>query len=230
MGLSFLRSSKKKDLSPEAKKLLDAYMAGAKKEIGFVEKNDAYWKAEKYASDFFKSGKADTLTSKDVKLMEKQVAKELRQYGLKERLNYASNTKAKGDRAFVDLGLKAAGFSVLGAASVALDPELGGPVLLAGYAALAVETAVRCASWPKDDAQAKKIEDYTELKHAQLALKQLKREIGFKESYDRDVKRAEKIDAYKDEVKKLFAAGYGQPSGGLVQAPVMAAKLKNQGR
>ncbi|MBR1777802.1 MAG: hypothetical protein IJ752_04365 [Alphaproteobacteria bacterium] len=230
MGLELLFSSKEKTLSPETKKLLDGYMAGAKKEIGFVDKNEAYWKAEKYASDFFKSGKADSLTTEDVKLMEKQVAKEIRGYGFKERLNYASNTKAKEETAFEMIGLKAAGLTVLGLGGAALDPDLGTPVVLAGYAALAVETVVRCASLPKDDAQAKKIEDYTDLKHAQLALKQLKREIGFKESYDRDVKRAEKIDAYKEDVKKLFAAGYGQPSGGLVQAPIAAAKLRNQGR
>ena len=230
MSLGLLFSSKEKKLTSEAKKLLEGYMAGAKKEIGFVSKDDAYWKATRYAADFYKSGKADTLTTDDVKLMEKQLGKEMKQYGFKERLNYASNTKAKEDTAFISIGLKAAGISLAGVVGITVDPELGVPVTMLGYAAVATEAAIRCASWPRDKAEAKKIEDYTDLKHAQLALKQLKRELGFKEAEERAVKRAEKIDAYKDEVKKLFAAGYGQPSGGLVQNPALAAKLKNQGR
>ena len=83
MGLNFLRSSKKHELIPEARKLLEDYMAGAVKEIGFVKKEKAEVKANDYAEDFHKSGKDVGLSKADIKAMEKQVAKELKNYSNK---------------------------------------------------------------------------------------------------------------------------------------------------
>ena len=80
MSLNFLFSLKKQSLSPESKKLLDAYTADAVKEIGNVKKIDAEIKASQYASDFYKAGKAESLTSADVKIAEKLNAKEMKQY------------------------------------------------------------------------------------------------------------------------------------------------------
>ena len=64
---------------------------------------------------------------------------------------------------------------------------------------------------PNEEKQA---QDYANVKHAQLALKLLKKEV------EAPIKAAEKAKR-KEEINKLFAAGYGQPSGGLVQAAML---------
>lgn len=225
MSLNFLFSSKKQSLSPESKKLLDAYTAGAVKEIGNVKKIDAEIKASQYASDFYKSGKAESLTSADVKIAEKQIAKEMKQYGMKERLNYATDARPSK---LESLLLKCAVLSVGGLASAATGNETGMATVTAGFALLAAQTAVRLAAFPKTDEQERKIDEYADLKHAQLALKQLKRELKIKEGLERDRRIDEKIDSYKKQVGQLFAAGYGQPSGGLIQA--VNLKKQKEGR
>ena len=219
MGLNFLRSSEKKTLSPEAKKLLEGYMAGAKKEIGFVSKENAEIKATEYARDFYESGKAEGLSKSDVKKMEKQVAKELRQYGIKERVNYATNLRAAAEHPLQSV-LKEAGIGVVAvtaitAASVSGQHDMALGLFGVGAAVATARATAYFIGAPTNEDQKRKIDEYTDLKHAQLALKQLKREFSATE-------RAE----FKKEVAQLFAAGYGQPSGGLIQA----AKLKNQGR
>ena len=217
MALNFLRSSQKSTLSPEAKELLNSYMAGAKKEIGFVSKSKAEEKSVLYAMDFYHSGKAEGLTKSDVKIMEKQVNKELKQYGVQEHINYAATLRAKEENPLPAL-LKDAGIGLLAAstaASAAADGQYGIALGVVGVGVIAAATkaAIVYAGLPNTEEQSKKVDEYTELKHAQLALKQLKREF----------KAAERAE-YKKEVSQLFAAGYGQPSGGFVQA----AMLKRQ--
>lgn len=221
MSLNFFFSSKKQSLTPETKKLLDDYTAGAVKEIGNVKKFDAEIKASEYAAGFYKSGKAEGLTAADVKIAEKQVAKEMKGYGVKERLNYAFD--GRPTTGFESLLLKYAVLSVGGLAAAATGNETGLATVAAGYAVLTAQTALKLSTFPKTDEQERKIDEYADLKHAQLALKQLRRELNFQESLERDRKIADKIDSYKKQVGQLFAAGYGQPSGGLIQA----ANLKN---
>lgn len=55
----------------------------------------------------------------------------------------------------------------------------------------------------------KKIAGYADAKHALLALKILKKEI------EAPAKATEKAK-YKEDVAKLFVAGYGQPGGGVL--------------
>jgi len=223
MGLNFLRSSKEHKLSPESKKLLEGYMAGAVKEIGFVRKGRAETKAEKYAADFYEAGKAEGLTKADVKAMEKQVAKDLKQYGLKERFNYATNVRAAEEDMFKATLGSIGACTLMGAAaavaSVGGQPEVGVGILGATAAIALAKSAAFVVGASNNEEEKRKIEEYTELKHAQLALKQLKHKFTAAE-------RAQD----REEVAKLFAAGYGQPSGGLIQNPVQMAKLKNQGR
>jgi len=85
MGVSLQRSSTEHQLKPEAKALLESYMAGAIKEIGYDFKGSARRKAGKYATDFYRSDEAKALTKEDVKAMEKQMSVELKQYGWKEK-------------------------------------------------------------------------------------------------------------------------------------------------
>lgn len=223
MGLNFLRFSKEKEMKPETKALLESYMAGAVKEIGFAKKSRAEEMATDYAKDFYEAGKAESITKADIKAMEKQVSKELKQYGLKERLNYSINGKAISENPFSTLlqGAGVAALVVVGSGTAAIDGQhaLAAGLIGVGVAVAVAKSAAFYAGEPKNETEARKIEEYTNLKHAQLALKQLKREFTAKE-------RAE----YSEKLGQFLAAGYGQPSGGLIQAPIYAIKQKNQGR
>lgn len=223
MGLNFLRSSKKSSLSPEAKALLESYMAGAKKEIGFVSKDKAETKAGAYAEDFYKTAKAEGLKKSDIKAMEKQMAKELKQYGLKERVNYAANLRAAEENPMPvflkDAGIGMAAVAAMAAASASGQHGVSAGIFGAGMAVIAAKTVVCYAGASTNDAEKRKVEEFTELKHAQLALKQLRHKFTAAE-------RA----ANREEAAKLFAAGYGQPSGCLIQPPIYAIRQKNQSR
>lgn len=182
MGLNFLRSSKKHELIPEARKLLEDYMAGAVKEIGFVKKEKAEVKANDYAEDFHKSGKDVGLSKADIKAMEKQVAKELRQYGLKERVNYAANLRAAEENpmkvALKDVGIGMAAVAAMAAASASGQHGVAAGIFGAGMAVIAAKAAVCYAGASTNAEEKRKIEEYAELKHAQLALRQLRYKIG----------------------------------------------------
>ena len=226
MGLNFLRSSKKHELIPEAKKLLMDYMAGAVKEIGFVKKGKAEEKANDYAEDFHKSGKDVGLTKADIKAMEKQVAKELKKYGLKERFNYATNIRAAEENMFkATLGSLGA-CTLMGAAAVVVSlggqPEVGVGVLGATAAIAVAKSAAFVVGASNNEEEKRKIEEYTELKHAQLALKQLKQKIG---------------KGNGPASMEIVRVPLVSPRGGYIYGhtyepkdPVLAAKLKNQGR
>jgi hypothetical protein len=224
MGLNYLRSWEKHEQKPEGV-LLD-YMLGAAGSIGFVYKSDARKKAAEYAKDFYHSDEAKVLTKRDVETMEKQVAKDLKEFGWKQRLNYHLNGKAAeemdgmGDKSLMKsmrgIAAVAAATVVAGVMSMH-NPQVQNPALITGVGLMLLKGAVLVKGTIDDDPV--KTAQYTTLKHAQLALKQLRREFS----------KAERTQD-REEAAKLFAAGYGQPSGGLIQNPIQAAKLKNQGR
>ena len=189
MGLKLQRSTEEHKLSPKAEKLLISYMAGAVKEIGFVSKGKADTLADWFAEDFYYSGKAKGLTTNDVQAMEKRVDKSLKKYGFKERLNYLTNVRAMEENPTVFV-LKggAAGMLAMGAFSEALvnnHHAAALSVLGIAVAASLGKTAMNQALSGKTDEENRKIDEYTNMKHAQLALKQLKRKMEYPE--DRSV-------------------------------------------
>ena len=206
MGLKLLRSTKEHKLSPKAEKLLISYMDGAIKEIGFVSKGKANSSAEWFAEDFYYSGKAKGLSTDDVTAMEKRVDKSLKKYGFKERLNYLTNVRAieENPTAFILKG-GAAGMLAMGAFSEALAGNNHGAALAVLGIAVAAslgKVAANQALSGKTDEENRKIDEYTNMKHAQLALKQLKRKMEFPE--DRTVV-ADKVQAAL--LKKQAAVG-----------------------
>ena len=182
MGLNFLRSSDEHKLSPEAKQLLEGYMAGAVKEIGFGEQNKAKTKAEKYAADFYKSGKAEGLTKADVKAMEKHVAKDLKKYGLKERLDYFTNASGNKLLAF-ELGLAAVAVGAAACQGIIGDTATLGiaGASLGSMVTSGLALGVNMAFYGDE----RKLDEYVALKQAQLALKKLKREFTNPEHAER---------------------------------------------
>ena len=205
MGLKLQRSTEEHKLSPKAEKLLNSYMAGAVKEIGFVSKGKADTLAEWFAEDFYYSGKAEGLSTDDVATMEKRVDKSLKQFSFKERLNYLTNVRAMEENptAFIIKG-GAAGMLAMGVLSEAFITNHHAAalsVLGIAVAASLGKVAANQALSGKTEEENRKIEEYTNMKHAQLALKQLKRKMEYPE--DRSA-LSEKMQA---AVLKKQAAG-----------------------
>ena len=205
MGLKLLRSTEEHKLSPKAEKLLSSYMDGAIKEIGFVSKAKANTLAGWFAEDFYYSGKAKGLSTDDVSAMEKRVDKSLKKYGFKERLNYLTNVRAieENPTTFVLKG-GAAGMLAMGALSEAFVTNHHAAALsILGIAVTASigKVAMNQALSGKTDEENRKIEEYTNMKHAQLALKQLKRKMEFPED------RSTMPDVQAALLKKQAAAG-----------------------
>ena len=189
MGLKLLRSTEEHKLSPKAEKLLISYMDGAIKEIGFVSKGKANTLADWFAEDFYYSGKAKGLSTDDVAAMEKRVDKSLKKYGFKERLNYLTNVRAMEENPtpFILKG-GAAGMLAMGALSEAfVSNHHAAALTVLGIAVTAGlgKAAANQALSGKTDEENRKIDEYTNMKHAQLALKQLKRKMEYPE--DRSV-------------------------------------------
>lgn len=224
MGIAFKLFSDPKPMKPETAALLNKYIKGAVTEIGFVRRSEAEEKGLGYAEAFVKDGKAKGLTSADIKQKEKEVKAGLKNYGMREKINYAANLRAMEEHPLMPLAKGAA--TVVGVAAVTLAAAAEGDVASAAAAAgigTGVAIAAACvyfAGVPKSEMQAKKVEEYTELKHAQLALKQLKNIV-------RGAEKAAGREAYKEEVRQLYASGLGNP-GGMI-TPVTFAK-KSQGR
>ena len=220
MGLSILQSSEKHEVKSESQKLLETYVQGATKSIGYVYRSEARKKAGEYAKDFYCSDEAKTLTKTDVKAMEKQLNRELKQYGWKERLDYHLNGRAQQEEAgskedpdILDVMKAMRGVLAVGAVGIAvstaklLNHQIQDPAVVASFLAIATKGVVMMGNTIINDNREQAVEKYTDLKHSQLALKKLKREI----------KKAGRSG--KDALKE-------QPNAGLIQA----ARLKNQGR
>lgn len=224
MGISFKLFSEPKPMDAKTAALLNKYIKGAVEEIGFVRRSEAEKKSAGYAAAFVKDGKAEGLTSADIRQKEKEVRAGLKNYGIKEKINYAANLRATEENPLLPLAKGTA--CAIGVAVVAMacaaEGDIAATVAAAGIGltAGAGVAAVYFAGAPTSEAQEKKIEEYTELKHAQLALKQLK-------SIVRDAEKSAGREAYKQEVRQLFASGLGNP-GGMI-TPVTFAK-KSQGR
>lgn len=215
----------------KSQELLDAYLKGACRNLSnsgrlnadakfFIKQDSA-----EFNSFYGKPATKDLLTGiapEDIVKKETELMTQVKGASFKEKANYALNMEShrKGDMsAFFWTYLAAApGLGIL--TSAGEQGYMTGAVIGAAVAGLAIG-GVKAAYKIKDKLQAKnqseqdKIDNYYNAKHALVALKQLKNAM-----------KAEMKSSYKEQVGRLFAAGYGQPSGGLIQA----AKLKNQGR
>lgn len=198
------------------KKTLDNYLAGAVKLMGGKTKSEAKRIAKEYVGSANRFG----IGLESVQLKKEELKKAASEYGLKEKVNYASDADVSGISDTVSLGVGAVAASML-APIAAADPEKLAITLAAGALAYTAVKAVKVAaagmSESKTPEQEKKAAGYADVKHAQLALKLLKKEI------EAPIKAAEKAK-YKEDVAALYAVGYGQPSGGLVGTAV----LRNQ--
>ncbi|MBR1945441.1 MAG: hypothetical protein IJ846_04020 [Alphaproteobacteria bacterium] len=204
--------------SSATRKLLRAYLENAIVLTKGKSKSEAKHALEDY---FEKADKKDLLEAPDaldvVKAKEKRLKDKAANASLKTKVNYASDADI-GNVSDVVAGGMAAVATVTVAPIVANDPNtLGATLFVATTAYMAAKAGKLMAaemSASKTPEEKKSARDYANVKHAQLALKMLKKEI------EAPIKAAEKAKR-KEEVAQLFAAGYGQPSGGLVQAAML---------
>lgn len=145
---------------------------------------------------------------------ESSLEQQLSQYGMRTKLSYATDADVDPLSGAISMGMASVATAVFGTVAVQDPSTLSATIMVGalGYTlAKGVKTAVAAATEAKTGEQLKDIAEYSNLKHTQLALKLLKREVLAPE-------KAAARARYKEEVNKLFAAGYGNP-GGFVTVP-----------
>ncbi len=181
------------------------YLAGAVEAMGKTSsKREASKAADKYLADHPLKTTDKEATLKVIDNLEKNYKAEAKSADLKTKIQYALG------------GREATKAVMLGAASVVsgvmaakgADPMGAVSLMLMAGAMGSAEAALL-----GKDEKSEKLKAYTEVKHAQLALKKLKKSLDPKPSY-------------KDEVRALYASGLGNP-GGMVTALNLK---KNNGR
>ncbi|MGN1079862.1 MAG: hypothetical protein ACI4TE_06785 [Alphaproteobacteria bacterium] len=201
------------------RKMLRAYLNEAVRLTSGKSKAEA----KKILQDYHQQADTQALKSspdalKVVEAKEKSLKEKASSFGLKTKINYASDADISDISDVISMGVGAVATSML-APIAAADPQALSAAILTAATAYTVTKAAKNAaaelSASKTPEQKKQAREYATVKHAQLALKLLKKEI------EAPLKAAEKAK-YKEDIAKLFAAGYGQPSGGLVQAPMTA--------
>lgn len=206
------------------RQMLQAYLDGALKLTSGKSKAEA----ERIVKDYHQKADSQALKSAPdaldvINAEEKSLKEKASSYPLKTKVNYASDADFENIGDLLAGGLVSVATPML-AHIVAQDPSTLGATMFAAtasYMTLKVgKLALAELSASKNDEEKKNALAYADVKHAQLALKLLKKEI------EAPLKAAEKAK-YKEEVSQLFAAGYGQPSGGFVQTPATQKNLLN---
>jgi len=203
------------------RKLLRAYLQNAI----VLTKGKSKGEAKRILKDYFeKADKKALLEASDalavVQAKEKRLKDKASGASLKAKANYISDADTANFSDIVAMGMSAVATTmVLPLANQ--NPSMLSSTLvtaLGAYAATQVgKQVLGHFSASKTPEEKRDAQSYANVKHAQLALKLLKKEL------EAPIKAAEKAKR-KEEVAQLFAAGYGQPSGGLIQA----ATLRNQ--
>ena len=208
-GLTMLSlNSNAEKVSTWDKHVLDAYLVGAVVSMSGKSKAEAAEIAENYVRTTDRSGIRESAI--DAKAAE--LKKEAKQFGLREKLNYA--TDADHD---VKLELVAIGATSLVETMAKSEVMPNGPVAL-----VVPKNALKVAvgSMVKADTPDKKVkaDEYAAVKHAQLVLKQLKRCVLAEFDPNRTPKKS-----LMQEAGELYAR-FGNPSGGMVHNDMPAEK------
>ncbi|MBR1777146.1 MAG: hypothetical protein IJ752_00975 [Alphaproteobacteria bacterium] len=211
MALSLEQNKETAVKDSKSAALLNKYL----EEAVWLTHSDSMIVANHYLKDFATRPRWEGIKQEDIDARYKENREKMKKFGFKDKAAYYANvrTRDNGKESFIKVG------AVLAAAMVAaaVSPEAGGTVLGIGAAYLGSKLVAGTIGDPTTPKELFSTSDYKDLRHEQLALRKLSRHLK-KES------KAAAKEQYKEEVGKLFAAGYGQPGGGLVQA----AMLKKQ--
>ncbi len=225
-----LSLSTKETKNTKSMDLLEAYLKSACAFSKGMEKKDA----KDYARTFLISdhpqfnadyGKPSTdkllseVKYEDILKKEKELKEQAKKAPFKAKANYQLNTEAKKDKFLSYLAPLSA--TLPGMAVLMSGAEQGsGAAMLVGVAGTVAGVGVaagiikiREMTKAKNETEQKAIDDYITVKHSQLALKQLKKEI-----------EKEQGNSYGRQVQNLFASGLGNPGG-----MITPLALKNKG-
>lgn len=227
----FLSLSTAEGNKTKSQELLDSYLKSA---CRFLDDKTAKG-ARKFAKNFVRSddrnfnahyGKPATkdlltgIKSEDIQKKEKELSAQAKKVSAKMKANYALNVEVNKDiknpfSIFASSIAVLPGISVL--VNAAEQKSLAGVAVgLAGIGvavgAVAAVHGIKKSVEAKTPEEKKEIKSYIEVRHSQLALKQLKKAL-----------RQEQRSAYKQEVQQLFAAGLGNP-GGMITPLVLRQK------
>lgn len=214
MSLEMQNSSSEALSRKDKDEKLAAYLSGALKAIG-TKKG---YQAESAVAEFAQNADVAGLDSKDVKAKQREVSKEMKGYSFKDKLAYMATSRAPADvEAGKALNVAALfGFAIGGIAVAAGEASPEAVALTStGFAYLASKAVLHYVGEKQEKDPKPSVQEYTELKHTQLALRQLKKRLD-----------APKKEAYLNEVKKLYAS-FGNPGGGFIHN---AFKDKQGGR
>ncbi len=207
--------------------LLNKYLAGVVRAMDGRTKSAA----EKIAAEHAAKADMKMFSAQTVEAKEAETAKQMKKYGMREKMNFAADGKALEDNPGESIS-QAISMAVASSATMLTLAVSAGSGEITGLGAVmagiggaytvnaAAKAAIRHFSRPKNEEQTQKAAAYTELKHAQMALKQLKKVLQAPE------KAAQKAED-REMIARLYASGLGNP-GGMV-TPVSLAK-KDLGR
>lgn len=201
--------------------LLETYLENARIVSDSIEKREAkkaisknFENSADMIAEFKKSPDAERI----VKAKEKSLKKEAAAFDLRTKLNYATDAEhGSGVSALLAAGITSAAAAAFGSVAVN-DPSTMSATVMVGALSYVLsqgaKSAVAFATEAKTEKQERDIVAYSDIKHTQLALKLLKRDM-----------QADKRARYKEEVNKLLADGYGNP-GGMVTVPYVKDEPK----
>lgn len=169
MALSIADLTQDKEGDTKSNLLLNKYLQTA---CHFTYKSTILG-AHKEAHDLAKSPRWQEIKMSDIEKKEKEVKKELSQFGMSEKLAYYANLPA-GEH-MKETALKVGAFCVAAIVGKEIDPALGQGVALAAATYFGSKMVAGTIGDP--DKSGKKLfsnRDYADLKHASIALKKLK--------------------------------------------------------
>ena len=216
--MKILAEKSSKSENKDMRQLLSSYLDGAVALTSGKTKAESKCVIKDYFEKADKNGLSGVDALKVVREKEKALKENASKYDFKTKMNYFSDadTAPLKESKITEAVAAAWTFSALFANSGTVAATVFGTLSYYTVKGVAKEIA-KDVTESKTDAEKISAQGYADIKHAQLALKLLKKEI------EAPVKAAERAK-YKEEAKKLFAAGYGLHSGGL------AALTQNRSR
>lgn len=176
MALSLENKSETAEKTSKSAALLNKYLTNAVS----MTRLDTIIESHKTLSDYAKRSEWDDIKADDVYAKRKEVEKEMKGFGIKDKLAYYGNVKAgeHSRETTTKLGILAAAMVV----AATIDPDLSHCVAGAGMAYMASKVGVKMAGAPQNPKELFSTRDYVDLKHAQTALKKLESNLMKKEN------------------------------------------------
>lgn len=178
MALSLENKTESTEKTSKSAALLNKYLTNAVS----MTRLDTIIESHKTLSDYAKRSEWESLSSAEVAAKRKEVEKDMKGFGIKDKLAYYGNVKA-GDHTretTTKLGIIAAAMVV----AATIDPDLSHCVAGAGMAYIASKVGAQTVGTPQTPKELFSTRDYVDLKHAQTALRKLETRLTKKENQE----------------------------------------------